>query len=122
MKNEPHPIDVEVGLRIKTSRKLRKMTQTDLAKAVGVTYQQIQKYEKGGNRVSASMLHAIASALGIQVSLLLTGDEENHAPPIMSGAEIRLIGKLQQLDNPKRDLLVAGLHRIVDSVASEAHG
>lgn len=120
MKHVPNPIDVEVGLRIKTHRKLRKMSQTDLGHAVGITYQQIQKYEKGHNRVSASMLHGIAAALGLQVPALLTGNDEETATPIMSGAEIRLIGKLQRLDAPKRDLLIAGLHRIVDSVASDS--
>lgn len=45
----PHPVDIQVGQRIKAARKLQKLTQTDLADGIGVSYQQVQKYEKGDN-------------------------------------------------------------------------
>jgi transcriptional regulator with XRE-family HTH domain len=57
------PIDLAVGARIRLMRKLRGMSQQALAEATGVTFQQIQKYERGANRVSASMLSRIAKAL-----------------------------------------------------------
>ena len=64
----PNPVDVLVGSRIRLLRKRRKMSQAQLGKALGVTFQQIQKYEDGKNRVSASRLHAIATALDTAVS------------------------------------------------------
>jgi len=66
--NSPHPIDVTVGARI-TSLRLRKgMTQTDLATAIGVSFQQVQKYERGSNRVAASRLWLIAAALDVPMT------------------------------------------------------
>ena len=65
-----HPIDIRVGERIREIRLLRKMTQTELAKKVGVRFQQVQKYETGLNRVAASRLHMIAEALDVEVGEL----------------------------------------------------
>jgi len=59
------PVDVFVGQRLRSERLARGMTQTDLGVAIGVTFQQVQKYEKGANRISASMLVRAASAMGI---------------------------------------------------------
>lgn len=63
MTTTPHPIDLHVGAQIKAARKLQGMSQTQLARECGVTFQQIQKYESGANRVSASRLHEIAAIL-----------------------------------------------------------
>ena len=65
-----HPIDIRVGERIREIRLLRKMSQTELAKQVGVRFQQVQKYETGLNRVAASRLHMIAEALDVKVGEL----------------------------------------------------
>ena len=62
------PVDVAVGARIRLFRKVRGLSQQSLAEAAGVTFQQIQKYERGANRVSASMLSRIAEALQTPVS------------------------------------------------------
>ena len=62
------PVDVAVGARIRLLRKLKGLSQQALAEAAGVTFQQIQKYERGANRVSASMLTRIAATLGVPVS------------------------------------------------------
>ncbi len=63
MANVPDPIDVAVGARIRLRRKALKISQAVLAESVGVTFQQVQKYERGTNRVSASMLSKIAATL-----------------------------------------------------------
>jgi len=72
MANRPEaaadPIDVAVGARIRLLRKVRGLSQQALAEAAGVTFQQIQKYERGANRVSASMLSRIATTLDAPVS------------------------------------------------------
>jgi transcriptional regulator with XRE-family HTH domain len=62
------PVDIAVGARIRLLRKVRGLSQQALAEAAGVTFQQIQKYERGANRVSASMLSRIASAVQAPVS------------------------------------------------------
>src|ERR1700750_2840871 len=62
------PVDVAVGARIRLLRKLKGLSQQALADAAGVTFQQIQKYERGANRVSASMLSRIAGSLQTPVS------------------------------------------------------
>src|SRR4051812_28133679 len=62
------PVDVAVGARIRLLRKVRGLSQQALAEAAGVTFQQIQKYERGANRVSASMLSRIAATLDAPVS------------------------------------------------------
>lgn len=62
------PIDIAVGARIRLLRKVRGLSQQALAEAAGVTFQQIQKYERGANRVSASMLSRIARTLSAPVS------------------------------------------------------
>ncbi len=61
----PDPIDVHVGSRIRLRRTLAGMSQQKLAKALGLTFQQIQKYERGTNRVGASRLFYIAMFLGV---------------------------------------------------------
>lgn len=69
----PHPFDVHVGKRIRMRRLFLDMTQGDLAKAVGLTFQQVQKYEQGHNRVSASRLSAMADILRVPVSFFFDG-------------------------------------------------
>jgi transcriptional regulator with XRE-family HTH domain len=71
-----HPVDVHVGKRVRHRRWLIGMTQQQLAEQVGIKFQQIQKYETGANRVSASRLWDIADALDVQVSFFFEGLEE----------------------------------------------
>ena len=67
-KKKPNPIDVHVGGRIRLRRNMLGMSQEKLGEHLGITFQQIQKYEKGTNRVGASRLQAIASILEVPVS------------------------------------------------------
>lgn len=71
----PDPIDVEVGARIRARRKSLSMSQTRLAEALSLTFQQVQKYERGTNRVSASTLVRIAYQLDVTVGALV-GEQE----------------------------------------------
>jgi|SRR5688572_4852708 transcriptional regulator with XRE-family HTH domain len=66
-KGFPNPIDVHVGSRIRLRRTLLGISQTTLAEAIGLTFQQVQKYEKGVNRVSSSRLVDLANALGVTI-------------------------------------------------------
>ena len=71
-----HPVDVHVGKRVRHRRWMVGMTQQQLGEAVGIKFQQIQKYETGMNRVSASRLWDIAKALDVDVRFFFEGIEE----------------------------------------------
>ena len=68
-----NPVDEAVGASIRLLRKRRKMSQAELGKALGVTFQQVQKYENGKNRVGASRLHMVATALNVPIGELFDG-------------------------------------------------
>lgn len=69
----PHPVDVHVGNKVKTRRLMLGLSQEDLAKAIGLTFQQVQKYERGTNRISVSRLLDISKALKITYNYFLEG-------------------------------------------------
>ena len=73
-KGFPNPVDVWVGHEIRRRRVEMGMSQTTLAEQVGVTFQQVQKYEKGVNRVGAARLQQIATALDVPVTFFYDGD------------------------------------------------
>lgn len=83
----PDPVDVHVGQRIRLRRQLADMSQEQLAKAVGVSFQQIQKYERGLNRVSASRLYDVARVQGVQIGFYFEdmGAEVTEERPAASG-------------------------------------
>lgn len=74
-----HPVDVHVGKRVRHRRWLVGMTQQQLAEQVGIKFQQIQKYETGANRVSASRLWDIAKSLQVDISFFFEGIEGDEA-------------------------------------------
>ena len=74
-----HPVDVHVGKRVRHRRWLVGVTQQQLAEKVGIKFQQIQKYETGANRVSASRLWDIAEALEVDVSFFFAGMDNVEA-------------------------------------------
>lgn len=71
-----HPVDIHVGKRVRQRRWMLGMTQQQLAGSVGIKFQQIQKYETGANRISASRLWDIAATLGVPVSFFFDGLEK----------------------------------------------
>jgi len=91
-----HPVDVHVGKRIRHRRWMVGMTQQQLGEIVGIKFQQIQKYETGMNRVSASRLWDIAAALDVSISFFFEGLEV--------GAE-DMVHKATSADKLKGDLL-----------------
>lgn len=75
-----HPVDVHVGKRLKQIRTLRRMSQTDVAKRLSLSFQQIQKYEIGSNRVAASRLFELSRILDVPTSYFFEGISEETAP------------------------------------------
>jgi transcriptional regulator with XRE-family HTH domain len=73
-----NPIDKHVGTRVRMRRMMLNMSQTTLGEALGITFQQVQKYEKGANRISASRLQQISLTLQVPVSFFFEGSP--HVP------------------------------------------
>jgi transcriptional regulator with XRE-family HTH domain len=83
MSEAPHPTDVQVGRRLRQRRTLLGMSQERLGELLGVTYQQIQKYERGANRIGSSRLHEISRILAVPVTYFF--DEPPIAAPVARG-------------------------------------
>jgi transcriptional regulator with XRE-family HTH domain len=85
----PNPVDLHVGARIRMRRKMLGVSQEKLAEELGLTFQQVQKYERGANRVSASKLYEIARALSAPVSYFFDGlsDPTANVSSAPAGAE-----------------------------------
>ncbi len=77
--NKSNPVDLHVGGRVRMRRKFLGLSQTDLAVALGLTFQQVQKYERGSNRISASKLFEIARTLKVPVAYFFEGYGQNEA-------------------------------------------
>jgi transcriptional regulator with XRE-family HTH domain len=83
-----HPVDAHVGKRIRHRRWMVGMTQQQLADKVGIKFQQIQKYETGMNRVSASRLWDIAESLGVAISFFFEGLSGEGADAVAPAGDI----------------------------------
>lgn len=77
-----HPVDLHVGRKLKQVRTLRRLSQTDVARKLNLSFQQIQKYEIGSNRVAASRLFELAQILDVPPAYFFEGlhDSEDDAP------------------------------------------
>lgn len=73
IKKQPNPIDKHVGSRVRMRRMMMSMSQEKLGDAIGLTFQQVQKYEKGTNRIGASRLQQISNILQVPVSFFFEG-------------------------------------------------
>ena len=83
----PNPIDVHVGLQVRLRRKELKISQEKLADQLGLTFQQVQKYERGANRISASKLYEIARALRVSIAWFFEGLDDPTAERFAGVAE-----------------------------------
>ena len=85
-----HPVDLYVGARLRIRRKVLGLSQTQLAEALGITFQQIQKYERGANRISASKLYEAARLLQSPVSYFFEGLDETRRDDLDDGFAQRM--------------------------------
>jgi transcriptional regulator with XRE-family HTH domain len=124
-KRRPNSTDVQVGESIRAHRLIAGMSQSDLAKRLGVSFQQVQKYEKGANRIGAGRLPQIASIFNIPIGALFEanadaspgkGTKRNIAPVnlISDKSALRLLGSYSEIANPpiRRRLI-----QLVDEIA-----
>ena len=104
----PASLDLAIGTRIRARRRQLGMNQSDLAERLGVSFQQVQKYERGANRVAASTLVAAAAALGTSVSWLVgeegTGavaDEEEVFRALSRPGALELLRAFNDISDPR---------------------
>lgn len=119
-KGFPNPIDVHVGNRIRLRRTLLGMSQETLAEAIGLTFQQVQKYERGANRVSSSRLFDLSKILDVQLAYFFEEMAANVAaqtPSKLMGA--KKLPELEQDTDPmaRRETLelVRAYYKITDA-------
>lgn len=132
-------LDRLIGRRIRIARQFRKLSQTDLGEAVGVTFQQVQKYESGANRVSASRLFRVAKALEVDIKYFFNEDanelgdlssnrnsiEENDVRSIIESLDIEeidfeLLSALSQIRQTKKKNLLRSLIKTLSDVEKAA--
>jgi len=114
MGNPTRPIDQHVGERIRLRRTERGLTQEQLAAALDVSYQQVQKYETGANRISAGRIYQLARKLDVEVGYFFDGlPDGDSLPPLEHGgrqrAAIELVRKFAQIEDPEVRAAIAGL-------------
>jgi len=115
-KKTPNPIDIDVGARVRLRRNMIGLSQEKLGESLGVTFQQVQKYEKGTNRISASKMQKISEILKTPVSFFFGADqagssqesgfaetgESNYIADYLSTPEdIQLFKAFSKIDDPK---------------------
>jgi transcriptional regulator with XRE-family HTH domain len=114
-------MDHQVGERLRQGRVLAQMSQSEIAEALGVTFQQVQKYERGANRISAGRLFEIAKILGVPVDYFFLNEDEHgsaspngaangHSAPLLSKDAIRVAGTYSRIKSARLRKLV--LHMI----------
>src|SRR5947209_16921953 len=115
--DKPNPIDVQVGSRVRLRRNMLGLSQEKLGESIGLTFQQVQKYERGANRIGASRLHELSRVMDVPVSFFFDDVDPVRAPAIPGGfseppAEafdsdplrrretIELVGAYYRIDDP----------------------
>ena len=131
-KKQTNPVDVQVGNRVRIRRMLIGMSQERLGELLGLTFQQVQKYEKGVNRIGAGRLFDVSRILGVPIDYFYEGmggqlaaqaGAEYSAPPVMefvsSGEGLQLSLSFMKIKDPKVRKRVLDL---VKSLSNEASG
>jgi transcriptional regulator with XRE-family HTH domain len=120
-KKQPDSLDIKVGSKVRALRLERQMSQEKLGDALGLTFQQVQKYEKGTNRISAGRLQRIATILEVPVSVFFadanapTGGAESLFDLVDTGSALRLLRAYSRIPSP-------ALKRALTSLAEEIAG
>lgn len=111
-----HPVDVHVGKKLKNLRVLRGLTQTDVAKGLSISFQQVQKYELGRNRISASKLFEIANILNVPPAYFFEGLDQSadDSTPVIDEETARIAAVFSKIQD---DRLKAQIRSFIDAVA-----
>ncbi|MNX97587.1 anaerobic benzoate catabolism transcriptional regulator [compost metagenome] len=114
MKRSSIEFDKDLGAQIRSARKAKGLTQSDLASAVGLKFQQIQKYEMGVNRISADMLLRLGRALSVDFSALVAPEGGEPVQAVRSQEEVRLMADFNQLSIGRRRVVLDLLKTLVE--------
>lgn len=118
-------VDREVGLRIRERRTMMGMSQHQLAKAIGVTYQQAHKYETGMNRISAGRLFETATVLNVPVSFFFDGISPGSAERLPSPRQrlgLELARSFAMIDNEKHQEALSQMARVLAGRGTDPDG
>jgi len=122
----PSPVDVTVGGNVRIWRMAKELTQAQLATRLGVTFQQVQKYETGGNRIPTGRLVKLAAILGVPISALFEGTAAGSGPSqellalVADRRSFRLASAFAAIKNNRaRESLVNLVEKIAASVPPE---
>ena len=131
-KKQPNPIDIHVGSRVRLRRMMLGMSQEKLGEQLGITFQQIQKYEKGTNRIGASRLQHIARVLSVPISFFFedapptptpTGDATGVSEPSSTNYVVDFLSSSEGIQLNKAFVRIKDAHqrrRIIDLVRAMA--
>lgn len=119
-----HPVDIHVGQKLKQLRILRGMTQTDVADGLKISFQQVQKYELGRNRISASKLFEIAHILKVPPAYFFDGLENAASTPqVLDEEATKIASMLTRIkDDRLRGQIRTFITEIANSQSAEARG
>ena len=131
----PHPVDIHVGSRIRMRRTLLGLSQEKLGDALGLTFQQVQKYERGANRVGSSRLYEISRILDVPISFFfdeMSGDVSNagtvaavepvegsQRDPLARRETLELVRAYYRIDDPR---VRKRVFELMKSIAAENSG
>jgi transcriptional regulator with XRE-family HTH domain len=126
-RRDPNYIDVHVGSRIRMRRQLINMSQERLGELLGITFQQVQKYEKGANRISASRLFYTAKTLGVPIQFFFEGlpggesdavlresvPADEFTSALMTPEGVQLAKAFRDADTATKRKLIVGLAKLI---------
>ena len=127
----PNPIDVRVGARLRLRRNMLGLSQEKLGEMIGLTFQQVQKYERGANRIGASRLHELSRVLDVPMAFFFDDTDPVRAPAMgvtksqSEASEVDLLGKPEASELVRAYLAIEDtairqrFHDLVDALASK---
>ena len=116
----PHPTDVHVGQRAREARVAKGMTQTDLGDALGLSFQQVQKYEKGTNRIGSSRLWEICKVLDQPITFFFEDLSRGTATAPKPALSSRAIKLAKEIDEISDDTVKTHFLRLIRSYAKSS--
>lgn len=115
MAEHPDPVDIHVGLQVRKRRNALSMSQEKLGKALGLTFQQVQKYERGMNRIGSSRLYQLSQILDVEIPYFFEGYEDPQDIAYASVAEDSAPFEMSQKMQAETQDLVRAYARIKDN-------
>ena len=115
-----HSVDLSVGRKLKQTRKALRMSQSDVAKELGLSFQQVQKYETGANRISASCLYEMSKVLGVPVDTFFEGIEAEEETPVRRDMATEISSALAAIEDRNLQAHIVSYIRSVAATQSSS--